>query len=140
MLSWLIRSQKEMHLASIRSSGICFLFFLPLQCCCTCTFKMFKQKSYQGQQYTSPTDFISAVSESLKHTLILVVEGILLKHNAIHLTSTNENPVGYYSLCSWNNLLPHYTIGQKCWHAVWVLLHIFTDGFAGKNIFLFWIT
>jgi len=62
--------------------------------------KCFKQKSYQGQQYTSPTDFISAVSESLKHSVILVVEGILLKHNAVHLTSANENPEGYYSLSS----------------------------------------
>lgn len=59
--------------------------------------KRFKLKSYRGQQYTSPSDFISAVNESLKHTPILVVEGTLLKHKAIHLTSTNENPVDYYS-------------------------------------------
>lgn len=61
-----------MHLASIRSPGICLVFFpttgvvhVPLKC--------FKVKSYQGQQYTNPTDFISAVNVSLKHTVILKI-------------------------------------------------------------------
>jgi len=86
-----------MHLASVRSPGICFLFSSLANVVLHVPLKCFKLESHQGQQYTSPSDFISAVNESLKHTLILVVEGTLLKHKVIYLTSTNENPVGYYS-------------------------------------------
>lgn len=78
-----------MHLASVRSPGICFLFFSLTSVVVHVPLKRFKLKSYQGQQYTSPRNFISAVKESLKHALLLVLEGTLLRHEAIHLTLTN---------------------------------------------------